>query len=157
VLFLVILATKFLVLKKAFCFFVIVIFIFFSCKPTDKTFVVDKNRQASQNDTVRIANEALEYEIMIIDPGFNNWFISYARPRNFYSQNYLEGRNRIWVIEWNLRASQPTLYNASLFEMQINYQPSIDYGYEVNYMLFNYLTYFQLTNRIKLGGFDARI
>ncbi len=144
-------------MKKSFSFLVVLFLIIFSCKSTDKTFVDQKNKPVSQNDTVRIANDELEYEIIIIDPGFNSWFISYAKPRNYYSQSYLEGRNRIWVNEWNLRASQPTLYNSRLYEMQINYQPNIDYGYEVNYMLFNYLTYFQIANRIKLGGFDARI
>jgi hypothetical protein len=116
-----------------------------------------KDSGMMQNDTVRIANEELEYEIIIIDPGFNGWFNSYAKPRNYYAQSYLESRNRIWVNEWNLRASQPTLYNPGLFEMRIDYNPNTDYGYEVNYMLFNYLTYFQLTNKIRLGGFDVRI
>lgn len=157
VLFLLFLVTKSLVLKKSLCFFAVVLLIIFSCKPTDKTFVSEKDKSLSRNDTVRIANDSLEYEIIIIDPGFNSWFISYAKPRNYYSQSYLESRNRIWVNEWNMRASQPTIYNSSLYEMQINYQQSIDYGYEVNYMLFNYLTYFQLTNRTKLGGFDVRI
>jgi len=41
--------------------------------------------------------------------------------------------------------------------MSIDYQNNIDYGYEVNYMLFNYLSYFQLTNNIRLGGFAPRI
>ncbi len=111
----------------------------------------------TKNDTVRIANDELEYEIIIIDPGFNGWFNSYAKPRNYYSQSYLETRNRIWVNEWNLRASQPNLSNPGLYEMRIDYQPNIDYGYEVNYMLFNYMTYFQLTNKIRLGNFDVRI
>ena len=37
------------------------------------------------------------------------------------------------------------------------YENNINYGYEVNYMLFNYLTYFQLSNNIKLGSFAPRI
>jgi hypothetical protein len=41
--------------------------------------------------------------------------------------------------------------------MQLNYQSNIDYGYEENYMLYNYLTYFQLTNKQQLGSFPARI
>jgi hypothetical protein len=142
-------------MKKSVAIIIIVLLLVVNCKAQDKKWV--KNNPNVKNDTLRIANEKLEYEILIIDPGFNGWFTSNARPRNYYSQSYLEGRNRIWVNEWNLRALQPNTFNPSLYEMQINYQFNIDYGYEVNYMLFNYLTYFQITNRIKLGGFDARL
>jgi hypothetical protein len=41
--------------------------------------------------------------------------------------------------------------------MTINYETNINYGYEVNYMLYNYLVYFQLKNNQKLGGFSPRI
>lgn len=117
----------------------------------NKTFSNDE--KVVKNDTVKIVNEELEYEVIIIDPGFNSWFLSYSKPRNFYSQQYLETRNRDWVIGWNNRFMQG---NRSI-EMSIDYQNTIDYGYEVNYMLFNYLTYFQLTNNIRLGGFSPRI
>jgi hypothetical protein len=80
-----------------------------------------------------------------------------ARPRKFYSQEYLEARNSIWVNEWNNRAIQPSRFNGDLYQMQIDYRSDINYGYEVNYMLFNYFTYFQIVNRQRLGGFSARI
>jgi hypothetical protein len=31
---------------------------------------------ATKGDTVRIANDALEYEVIIIDAGFNSWLVS---------------------------------------------------------------------------------
>lgn len=103
------------------------------------------------NDTVRIANDELEYEVIIIDPGFTGWLASRARPRGYYSQAYFETKNRIWINEWNSRVIQPQRYG-DLYQMRIDYDPSIDYGYEVNYLIYNYLVYFQLTNRQKLGG-----
>ncbi|WP_284652031.1 DUF6146 family protein [Flavobacterium terrisoli] len=103
------------------------------------------------SDTVRIANEELEYEVIIIDPGFSSWIAGRARPRGFYSEEYLENKNRYWVAEWNSRAMQPQRYN-NLYEMQINYNNNIHYGYEVNYLIYNYLVYFQITNNQKLGG-----
>src|SRR5690606_21723067 len=96
------------------------------------------------NDTVRIANDELEYEIMIIDPGFSTWLLTSARPEGYYSQNYLENRNIILVNEWNARAMQPQRYNPNLYEIQIDYRSGINYGYEVNYKLYNYFIYFQL-------------
>ena len=99
----------------------------------------------------------MEYEIIIIEPGFNGWLQSRAMPRNYYSQSYLEARNRVWVIEYNLRSMQPQRFNPNLYQMQIDYQNGIDYGYEVNYMLFNYLVFFQQTYKQQLGGFSARL
>lgn len=139
--------------------FIIILTIFSvitACTSSNK-FVKSEDKNITANDTIRISNDKLEYEVIIIDGGFNSWFAAYARPRFYYSQPYLEARNRVWVQEWNMRARQPESYNSSLFGMQIDYQNNIDYGYEVNYMLYNYLTYFQLTNNIKLGGFAARL
>lgn len=137
---------------KKYYIFAVLLFVIFACG-TSKSGSFSK--KTSSNDTIRIANEALEYEIIIIDPGFNPWLSSYARPRNFYSQNFLEERNRLWVNQWNQNVISGT--RQELFEMTINYDPQTDYGYEVNYLLFNYLTYFQLTNNIQLGGFSARL
>ena len=115
------------------------------------------NKPKLESDTIRISNEEIEYEVLIIDIGFQSWFNSYAKPRNYYSQSYLESRNRIWILEWNRRAMLPLQYNPNLYEMTINYDSTTNYGYEVNYMIYNYLVYFQLTNNQKLGGFTPRI
>jgi len=110
-----------------------------------------------QNDTVKIANEAIEYEIIIIEPGFNFWLASRARQRGYYTQQFLENRNIFYVMEWNQRVLQPQRYDTNLYELQIDYQQGIDYGYEVNYVLYNYFIYFQLTYKQRLGGFVPRI
>ena len=110
-----------------------------------------------EQDTVRIANDDIEYEIIIIEPGFNSWLVSTAQPKGYYSQQYLEGRNRLYVTEWNSRVLQPHNFNPNLYEMRIDYDPSIDYGYEVNYKLYNYFIYFQLTYKQKLTGYVPRI
>lgn len=112
----------------------------------------DPKAVVAKNDTIKIANDSLEYEVIIIDPGFSNWFATNGRPRGFYSQAYLEGRNIPWVTEWNIRARSPIGNQANMYQMEIDYRPGTNYGYEVNYMLFNYLTYFQLANKVRLGG-----
>lgn len=104
------------------------------------------------NDTVRIANDSLEYEIIIIDNGFNAWLKSRAQKRGYYSQPYLENKNRMWVTEWNIRSQQPQRYGANMYQMRIDYENNVNYGYEVNYLLYNYLVYFQNVNRQRLGG-----
>ncbi len=133
--------------------FLITLGVIFFCKPANFGEVKEVN---IANDTIRIANDELEYEIIIIDPQFNGWYKAYARPRGYYNQSYLEARNRIWVLEYNLRAMNPISFDPNLYPISIDYQNNIDYGYEVNYMLFNYLVYFQMTQHQKLGGFVAR-
>ena len=137
-----------------FTFCIVLIVVLFGCNSTSKP-MADSSPQS--NDTIRIANEEMEYEVIIIDGGFNYWLNSTAKPRNFYSQNYLETRNIPWVVEWNNKARSPkNNQERDLFLMQIDYQNGTDYGYEVNYLLYNYLVYFQLKNNIRLGGFPAR-
>lgn len=97
--------------------------------------------KSTPQDTIRIVNDSLEYEIIIIESGFNSWLLSQP-PRNFYSQSYLETKNRLFTSEFNNRVLQPR-YSHSLYPEQINYDPSVDYGYEVNYMLYNYFVFFQ--------------
>ncbi|GGD33021.1 DUF6146 family protein [Flavobacterium orientale] len=141
---------KISLLISAFCLLVI------SCNSyKSKSFA--KEPTTGVNDTIRIANDELEYEVIIIEPGFNAWLASRAMPRDYYSQSYLEARNNLWVIEYNSRALQSSRYDPNLYPMQIDYRRGIDYGYEVNYMLYNYLVYFQLTYKQKLGGFQARL
>ena len=139
-----------LLLLSALFFFLIVCLVSQDKKSFD-------NKPKLESDTIRISNEEIEYEVLIIDIGFQSWFNSYAKPRNYYSQSYLESRNRIWILEWNRRAMLPLQYNPNLYEMTINYDSTTNYGYEVNYMIYNYLVYFQLTNNQKLGGFTPRI
>lgn len=105
------------------------------------------------NDTVRIANDSLEYEVIIIDNGFSSWLASIALPRNYYSLSYLENKNYLYITEWNSRVLQPQRYSPNLYEMRIDYQPNIHYGYEVNYLIYNYMIYFQNTYKQKLGGY----
>jgi hypothetical protein len=118
--------------------------------PKEKKSIAEKT-----SDTIRIANDSLEYEVIIIDSGFNSWLYGNAQPRGFYSESYLENRNQIYVTEWNNRVMQPQRYN-NLYEMQINYDRNIHYGYEVNYLIYNYMIYFQITNKQQLGGFVPR-
>jgi hypothetical protein len=119
--------------------------------------VAEKTPTKPVSDTIWIANPELKYEIIIIDGGFNPWLQSTAKPRDFYTQEHLEGRIVPWVIEWNNRYRSPkNQQDRELFTLPIDYQNGTDYGYEVNYLLYNYLVYFQLKNNIRLGGLPPR-
>ncbi len=124
--------------------FILICFVsIYSCSSSKKTISEEKNVTSKANDTIKIASDDTEYEIIIIEPGFSVWLNTVARPEGFYEQPFLEIKNLQYVTEWNNRVSQPLRYDTNLYEMQINYLPGIDYGYEVNYKLYNYFLYFQ--------------
>ncbi|MFV9551527.1 DUF6146 family protein [Algibacter sp. PT7-4] len=145
-------------MKKTIYILLVLVFLF-NCNTSKKTTSKKEERleNLKQNDTVKIANDDLEYEIIIIEPGFNFWLASRARQRGYYSQQFLEARNIQNVIAWNQRVIQPQRFDPNLYELQIDYQQGIDYGYEVNYMLYNYFVYFQLTYNQRLSTFVPRI
>ncbi|MFV8372817.1 DUF6146 family protein [Flavobacterium sp. LB2P74] len=135
-------------------FYILLLFCFIIGCTTSKPILSGKGESTiKQSDTVRIANDELEYEVIIIDPGISTWLISRAYPRGYHSQTYLENKNLIWISEWNSRVLQPQRYSSNLYEMTINYDPNINYGYEVNYLIYNYLVYFQNTYKQKFFGF----
>ncbi|HEY5689425.1 MAG TPA: DUF6146 family protein [Yeosuana sp.] len=143
---------------KSFLFFLLILSLSIRCNTAKVTSSKDNTlNNTISNDTVRIANDDLEYEIIIFEPGFQVWLTSTARPEGYYSQTFLESRNIIYVNEWNNRVLQPQRFDPNLYEMQIDYQQGIDYGYEVNYKLYNYFIYFQLKYKQQLAGFVPRI
>ena len=97
---------------------------------------------ATAKDTIRIANDSLEYEIIIIEQGFNAW-LAQQPPRGYFTQSAMEISNTIKVTNYNLRVNDPLRYGSNLYELRIDYDRSIDYGYEVNYMLYNYFIFFE--------------
>jgi hypothetical protein len=139
------------------CFYILaVLFTIIACSSTATNATVANNASTTKSntkDTVRIANDSLEYEVIIIDNGFTSWLASRAFPRNYHSLSFLENKNYQYVTEWNNRVLQPQRFSANLYEMTIDYQPHIHYGYEVNYLIYNYMIYFQNTYKQKLGGY----
>ncbi|MTH14335.1 DUF6146 family protein [Flavobacterium sp. LC2016-01] len=145
---------------KKFIYISIVLFTIIACSTASKndavavnTPKVNKAVNKAVSDTVKIVNDSLEYEVIIIDNGFSTWLVSMAQPRQYYSLSYLENKNFLYVTEWNNRVRQPQVYNPNLYEMLIDYRPEIHYGYEVNYLIYNYMIYFQNTYKQKLWGY----
>lgn len=107
------------------------------------------NTAGNTSDTVRIANDSLEFEIIIIEPGFNNWLVT-QQPRGYYEQPYLENRNLMRVIEYNNRVLESSRFDPNVYLQQINYERGVDYGYEVNYLLHNWFNFFERRYKQKL-------
>lgn len=122
--------------------YITLIFIFLiltGCYSTKRT---SDNTTTNQPDgIVRIANDSLEYEILIIDIGFESYLNSIAKPINYYSQSYYELKNKFYVPIWNQRVTNSYYNKRSIYENIIDYNYNIDYGLDVNYKLFNYFKF----------------
>ncbi|RFN58333.1 DUF6146 family protein [Marixanthomonas ophiurae] len=136
---------------KYLLFFIAISLAVYSCDSTKSTMKGDNDTSVVENDTIRIANDSLEYEILIIESGFNSWLVTQP-PRQHYGLNYLENKNQFFVSEYNSRVRNPQRFNSNLYPQEINYDYNTDYGYEVNYLLYNYFVYFQQKYNQHLPG-----
>ena len=116
---------------------VLSIFLFYGC-----TSKIASNKDIPKAENIVInSQDDEEYELTIIDSGFQTWFASYAKPINFYSKSYYESQNRRYVSSWN------ELYQrtggAGPFGNYVDYRFTEDYGLELNYELFWYFKYIE--------------
>lgn len=102
--------------------------------------LTDYNNAEIKGDTVKIENDSVDYEITIFEPGFRS-FLATQQPRGYYSQSFLEQHNRRYVVTYNGRVLS-SRWSRDLYTVQIDYEQRVDYGYEVNYLLYNYFVYF---------------
>jgi hypothetical protein len=120
----------------------VVIVVISSCGSNRSTSTTTNDSNTVSNDTVRIANDSLKYEIIIIEPGFNSWLVTQP-PRGYRSKSSMDISNDFAVTTYNLRANNPFQYNVNLYPLRIDYDRDVDYGYEVTFLLFNYFKFFE--------------
>jgi hypothetical protein len=129
-------------MKKIGYFLLIVYIISASCSGSKKLPRVNINNA----DTT--ANDSVEYELIVFDPGFETWYLSHSKPTWYHSQDYYENWNRQYVTEWNHKAMTPRF--SRYFETLIDYVPFIDYGLELNHRLFYYFQYVEKVLKIDI-------
>jgi len=128
-------------MKKAGYIFIIIMTFFF----TDGICQGKKERHRHVTDTVSV--DSVEYELIILDSGFDSWLL--RKPsKQFYSKEYYEYMNKLYVAEWNYRYS--TIKNHGEYDSFIDYEPNVDYGLDLNYKLYYYFKYFEETHKTKL-------
>jgi hypothetical protein len=110
----------------------------------------NKNPVKVKPDTINA--DSIEYKLIVLDPGFDSWLAA-KPPMDFYSKEYYELKNRLYVTEWNYRYQQALRYG-DLYENIIDYDFNTDYGLEMNYRLYYYFRFFEETNHIKLLNTD---
>jgi hypothetical protein len=115
-----------------------------SCSPAKKT--VHATRQ-QKIELFPAGEDSTEYELIIIDPGFDVWFEGHRKPVWYYSKEYLSGWNNQYVVAWNAKVRDPMTDHRSdsPFILEIDYRPGIDYGIDLNYKLYNYFLFVEAT------------
>ena len=104
-----------------------------------------RDRYKPKADTISV--DSLEYNLIVLDPGFEAWLAT-KPSKEFYSKEYYEQKNRLYVSEWNNRYM--TSRNNGRYETYIDYKYNTDYGLDLNYKLYYYFKFFEETNHIKL-------
>lgn len=129
-------------MKRIGYFLLIVFVVFASCSGSRKLPKVDIKNTDSQ------ATDSVEYELIVFDPGFESWYLSYSKPSWYHSQNYYESWNRQYVSEWNHKAMSSRY--SRFFETTIDYDLYTDYGLELNHRLFYYFQYVEKVLKIDI-------
>lgn len=125
---------------KKFLFLVFILLLAWSCSSTQKS-------GSSEKHTV-IISDSTEYEITIIDPQFDTWYLLNFSQAKDYSNEFYRSKNQLGVINWN------DYYNRGRYhrvvENYIYYDQSVDYGIDVNRKLYWYFKYTEDEYRIRL-------
>lgn len=126
--------------------------LFFGCATTvekPKPVYIERVNETGIYDTISIKNDSLNYEIVIIEFGFDEW-MKLQKPSGYYTKGYLVRSNKIMLTEYNSRVLDRERNSAELYPEPIEYNFFVDYGYEVNYLLYHYFLFFQEKYRQKL-------
>jgi hypothetical protein len=83
--------------------------------------------------------EKTEYDIDILDPGFNTWFLTQWNQAEDRSYRFYDTWNDRYVQAWNFKATNPRY--GGFFNTIINYDINEDYGMEVSRKLYYYFSY----------------
>ena len=107
-----------------------------------------KNIENTQNPKKAIIIDSTEYVITIDDPDFDTWYLLRYSASQDHSNEFYQMKNNYAVTNWNdylVRNKYSRVIN-----YYINYNPSTDYGIEVNRKLYWYFKYIEENYRVSL-------
>lgn len=103
-----------------------------------------------KNDSVAITKgDTTEYELIVFDPSFQSWFATHRKPIWYYDKEYYHVKNTLFTTYWNNLVINNR--HRPPYDFEIEYDPTVDYGIEVNWQLFWYFKYLEEKYKIKLG------
>ena len=111
----------------------------------DPVMIRDKNLTTAQS----LENEE-KHELVVLDPGFETWFLTNWSPAKDRSLSYYDSWNDQYVQAWNYKASNPGY--AKFFQNMISYDPTENYGMEVSRKLYYYFRWVEMELNIPILG-----
>lgn len=119
---------------------------------TSGSYTRNSTDRPAQSNVINIDEDQEEHELIIMDPGYNRWAVTNAKPISYYSPQYYRQWNQRYVQAWNSLAIQAVQYGPNFpFVNQIDYDYATDYGVDLDYQLF---TYFQYVASLYSGRYD---
>lgn len=100
------------------------------------------------------AADSVEYDLETFDTRFETWYEFQKNPSQYRQQSYYEIWNRQYVSAWNAKSIS---YKSGFFEPIIGYDPTVDYGFEINHELFYYFMYVERVLKIKIMSGGPRV
>lgn len=125
---------------KKLIFLLLIAVAFGSCKTLQNISKSDSSTSVSIDST--------EYQITIIDPGFDQWYTMRYSPAKELSNDIYRSKNTFAVNNWNAYFTQGRY--SRVINSYIQYIYSTDYGIEVNRKLYWYFVYINETFHIPL-------
>jgi hypothetical protein len=88
---------------------------------------------------IKDSKDTTEYQLIIIDPGFDQWYLINFTEAKDRSNEYYRYKDMVAVLNWNNYFSAGR-YDR-VIDSYIDYRPDIDYGIDVNRKLYWYFKY----------------
>ena len=108
----------------------------------------NKNATATSAKLARDMQDSTEYEVIIYDIHFDNWYLLNYSEAKDHSDAYYHSKNMVAASRWDDYYRSGKFIN--IVDSFINYQPQTDYGIEVNRKLFWYFTFVEEYYKIHL-------
>lgn len=130
---------------KSLCMLVVLLaFTFNSCRIYQRVQVPGSDKLVD----LETDKEEKEHRLIILDPGFDSWFITNWSPAQDRSYSYYKYWNDQYVQAWNYKAMQPG--HSRFFENIIQYNPHENYGMDIMRRLYYYFRWVEIELRIPI-------
>ncbi len=91
-----------------------------------------------------------EWELTVFDSEFDNFLLTYAKPKSFYSMSFLKTKNTFLTAQWNQLYYSGRYRN--IIESNIDYDPKENYGLDYEYKLYQVFVYVKWKYGLRLDG-----
>ena len=95
---------------------------------------------------VDIEKDKDQYDVVVLDPGFDTWFSTHWSPAKDHTAQYYHSWNTQYVSAWNYKATNPGY--SKFFENTIDYDANTNYGLPVERKLYYYFGFVE--NKLKI-------